>query len=98
LDVNKGDQFNFRLNKDGGLPSNSAEALPRENFIALVDGVENQLRMLGEQIFSGAASVDPYRKGKSTPCEYCDYRPVCRIDEWTHEYRSLSATEEKATE
>lgn len=98
LDVNKGDQFNFKLNKDGGLPSNSSEALPRENFIALVDGVENQLRMLGEQIFSGSAAVDPYRKGKNTPCEYCDYRPVCRIDEWTHEYRSLTGVEEKAIE
>ena len=97
-DIPEGDQFKYKLNKKDGLPSKNSEALPRENFVALVDGVENQLRMLGEHIFSGSAAVDPYRKGKSTPCEYCDYRPVCRIDEWTHEYRSLSAAEEKATE
>jgi ATP-dependent helicase/nuclease subunit B len=90
-DVNKGDQFNFRLNKDGGLPSNSAEALPRENFEALLDGVETKLRVLGGQIFSGAAAVDPYRKGTLTPCEYCDYRAACRIDGWTHEWRVLRA-------
>ncbi len=90
-DVNKGDQFNFRLNKDGGLPSNSAEALPRENFEALLDGVETKLRELGGQIFSGAAAVDPYRKGTLTPCEYCDYRAACRIDGWTHEWRVLRA-------
>jgi len=96
-DVNKGDQFNFRLNKDGSLPSNSAEAIPGKEFTRLLDQVEEQLRALGEQIFSGAAAVDPYRKGQQTPCEYCDYRAACRIDEWTHEWRVLraAATEEK---
>jgi ATP-dependent helicase/nuclease subunit B len=94
--VSKGDQFNFRLNKDGSLPSNAAEALPRENFNALVDGVESKLRELGKQVFSGAAAVDPYRKGTEKPCEYCDYRAACRIDEWTHEWRILRATETDA--
>ena len=92
-EVSKGDQFNFRLNKGGELPSNSAEALPREQFEALLDGVENKLRELGEQIFSGAAAVDPYRKGTQTPCQYCDYRAACRIDGWTHEWRVLAAAE-----
>jgi ATP-dependent helicase/nuclease subunit B len=92
-EVGKGDQFNFRLNKDGRLPSNSAEALPRENFEALLDGVESKLRELGGQIFAGAAAVDPYRKGAQTPCEYCDYRAACRLDEWTHAWRVLRATE-----
>jgi ATP-dependent helicase/nuclease subunit B len=91
LDVSKGDQFNFRLNKDGGLPANSPEALPRDNFNALLDGVEATLRELGGQIFSGAAEVDPYRKGGTTACDYCDYRAACRIDEWTHEWRVLRA-------
>ena len=92
-DVSKGDQFNFRLNKDGELPSNSAEALPRENFEALLAGVEGKLRELGGQIFLGAAAVDPYRKGGTTACDYCDYRAACRIDPWTHEWRVLRATE-----
>jgi ATP-dependent helicase/nuclease subunit B len=97
-EVDKGDQFNFRLNKAGQLPSNSAEALPREQFLALVDGVETTLRQLGEKIFSGMAAVDPYRRGTQTPCEYCDYRAVCRLDEWTHEWRQLRAEKnEEAT-
>ena len=92
-EVGKGDQFNFRLNKDGRLPSNSAEAMPRENFDALLDGVESKLRKLGGQIFSGAAAVDPYRKGSTTACDYCDYRAACRIDPWTHEWRVLRSAE-----
>jgi ATP-dependent helicase/nuclease subunit B len=87
--VSRGDQFNFRLKNNGELYAGSAEALPRENFAALLDGVENQLCELGCRIFSGAAAVDPYCQGTQTPCEYCDYRAACRIDEWTHAWRSL---------
>ena len=93
-DVTKGDQFNFRLNKDGSLPSNSTEAISGKEFTGLLDQVEEQLRSLGGQIFSGMAAVDPYRKGTQTPCEYCDYRAACRIDEWTHQWRVLRAAEQ----
>jgi ATP-dependent helicase/nuclease subunit B len=87
--VSRGDQFNFRLKNNGELYAGSAEALPRANFEELLDGVENQLRELGGRIFSGAAAVDPYCQGTQTPCEYCDYRAACRIDEWTHPWRVL---------
>jgi ATP-dependent helicase/DNAse subunit B len=85
------DQFNYQLNKDGSLRSNSAEALSCKEFTALLDQVEEQLRTLGQRIFSGAAEVDPYRKGTATACDFCDYQAVCRIDGWTHEWRMLRA-------
>jgi len=90
------DQFNYQLNKDGTVRSNSAEALPGAEFAALLDLVEEQLRALGRGIFSGSAAVDPYRKGAATPCEFCDYRAVCRLDAWTHEFRELRAAEKAA--
>jgi ATP-dependent helicase/nuclease subunit B len=85
------DQFNYQLNNDGTVRSNSSEALSCKEFAALLDQVEAQLRTLGERIFSGAAAVAPYRKGTATACDYCDYRAVCRIDGWTHEFRELRA-------
>ncbi|HEY5233126.1 MAG TPA: PD-(D/E)XK nuclease family protein [Verrucomicrobiae bacterium] len=88
------DQFNYRLNSDGSLRKGSVEAMPRAEFEKLLDGVETQLREMGGQIFSGAAQVDPYRKGKQTPCEFCDYQAACRIDRWTHPYRVLRAMKE----
>ncbi|MGA2244891.1 MAG: PD-(D/E)XK nuclease family protein [Verrucomicrobiota bacterium] len=89
------DQFNYGLNTDGQVRSNSTEALAGREFIGLLDQVEAQLRRIGEQIFAGAASVDPYRKGAVTACDYCDYRAVCRIDDWTHEFRELRAMEKE---
>jgi ATP-dependent helicase/nuclease subunit B len=91
------DQFNYQLNKDGSVRSNSAEALSGGEFVALLDQVEAQLRTLGEKIYSGAAGVDPYRKGSQTACDYCEYRAACRIDEWSHEFRELRATEKSAS-
>jgi ATP-dependent helicase/nuclease subunit B len=92
--ANMADQFNYRRNNDGSLRKGLVEAMPRLEFERLLDGVETQLREMGERIFSGAAQVDPYRKGKQTPCEFCDYQSVCRIDKWTHPYRILRAGSE----
>ena len=96
-DVSKGDQFNFRLNKGGELPSNSTEAISCKEFTGLLDQIEEQLRSLGGQIFSGATAVDPYRKGGATACDFCDYRAACRIDPWTHVWRNLRSTETNET-
>jgi ATP-dependent helicase/nuclease subunit B len=85
------DQFNYRLNQDGSLRKGSTEALPHAEFEKLLDRVEMQLHEMGRAIFSGKASVDPYRKGGETACKYCDYRAVCRIDPWTHRYHVLRA-------
>jgi hypothetical protein len=86
------DQFNYRLNQDGSLRKGLTEALPHAEFESLLDHVEIQLREMGRAIFSGKTSVDPYRKGSETPCKYCDYRAVCRIDPWTHRYRVLRSS------
>jgi ATP-dependent helicase/nuclease subunit B len=85
------DQFYYKRNQDGSLHKGMAEAMPRADFEALLDRVEGQLRRMGNEIFSGMAHLDPYRKGQETPCEYCDYRGACRIDPWTHRYRTLTA-------
>jgi len=91
-DAATGDQFNYRRNRDGLLHRGSVEALPRGEFEGLLDRVETQLTEMGRSIFAGVARVDPYRKGSETPCEFCDYRAVCRIDPGTHRYRMLRAT------
>jgi ATP-dependent helicase/nuclease subunit B len=85
------DQFNYRLNKDGSVRSDSVEALPRAEFEKMLDRVEAQLTEMGRAIFSGETKVDPYRKGSATACEFCDYRAACRIDPWRHQWRVLRA-------
>ena len=59
---------------------------------------EQMMKQMGEQIFSGAASVHPFRKGSLTACAYCDYRAICRFDPWTQSYRVLRRKEEATEE
>jgi ATP-dependent helicase/nuclease subunit B len=87
----RGDQFGFRLKKDGKLHAKSTDPVPSPVFHALLGGVEQQLVGMGNAIFAGDISVNPYRHANKTPCDYCDYAPVCRIDRWTHEFRTLPA-------
>jgi ATP-dependent helicase/nuclease subunit B len=94
-DAKSGDQFNYRVNKDGSISSNSREALPPDKFLALLDGVETALQQMGREIYQGVARVDPFRKGAFTACDHCEYSSVCRIDPWTHQYRMLDKTSEE---
>jgi ATP-dependent helicase/nuclease subunit B len=90
LDAAKaGDQFKYSIRKDGVPDSRSADPMEPAQFLALLDAVETRLRNFGERIFAGEAAVAPYRRNTDTPCTFCDYRPICRIDPWTHQYRSL---------
>lgn len=94
--ASRGDQFCYRLTKDGHLHANSLEALPSSEFQALLDQVERQLCEMGRRIYAGAAELDPYRKRNQTPCEHCDYAQVCRIDPWTHAFRVLKPSSRAA--
>jgi ATP-dependent helicase/nuclease subunit B len=89
-----GEQFNYRITKDGDLHRNSRECLSTAEFLELLDTVEANLKKMAAEIFSGRAAVSPYRKGFATACDQCEYRSICRIDPWTHRYRLLKMIED----
>ena len=93
--LEKGDQFNFALTKKGEIHGRCVEPLEPAEFRQMLDVVETRLREMGEAIFRGEALVNPYRQGSDTPCGYCEYRSICRIDPWTHSYRALRAPSPK---
>ncbi len=87
--VPKGDQFKYAKLKNGDFAKRGNEALPAAEFNALQLKIEGHLREYGRQIFGGEASVSPFRIGPTTACDYCEFRPVCRFDPWTQQYRDL---------
>jgi len=82
-------QFNYALTNDGKPNRRFADLLEADEFKGLLDRVEGLLREMGQRIFTGDASVDPYRKGTEVACDFCDSRAICRIDRWTHPFRVL---------
>lgn len=89
-DVLEGNQFEYRLSKRDGLPTkNNPDMLASAAFSSLLDNIESVLKSMGERIYAGAAEVSPFQKGQLVACNQCDYQAVCRIDRWTHKFRTL---------
>jgi ATP-dependent helicase/nuclease subunit B len=85
----RGDQFRYAKNQDGALSARGNDALPAAEFKALCEKIEAHLRGYAGRIFAGEAAVSPFRIGRQTACDQCDFRAVCRFDPWTQPYRTL---------
>ena len=88
-DATQGDQFNYRLTKAGQVNRSCREAMTTSDFDALLDSIEAHLIGMGRRIYEGTAEVAPFRKGATVACDQCVYQAICRIEPWTHRYRSL---------
>jgi ATP-dependent helicase/nuclease subunit B len=89
-----GDQFFYQITPAGKLDGRRREPMNPQPFHALLEAVDAQIRNFGVRILEGDTAVAPYRHGAKTPCDYCDYAPICRIDPWTHHYRRLETMPE----
>jgi len=93
--------YNFYVNKEGQPYSfyNSSGALKPDDFQALLDYTEQRIKKLMTDLAAGCISITPYRIGTSSPCSWCDYRPLCRFDWQINDYNILeSCNKEKAIE
>ncbi|MEI7732181.1 MAG: PD-(D/E)XK nuclease family protein [Verrucomicrobiota bacterium] len=89
----QGDQFNYRLKQDGTLYKTSKDPMLPGQFTEFLDMVEDNLKRMGREIFTGKAAVSPYKKGGKTACEYCLFKTACRFDSWNQSFRELRASE-----
>lgn len=65
--------------KDGTFSSRSQVADDGQ-WSALRSSVRSQIRRIGKRIASGDVAINPYKLDKRSPCQFCEYRPVCHID------------------
>ena len=55
--------------------------LSEEEFANMTDYVERLAVSIGERIFNGDKSINPMQSDNKNACEYCAYKPICRLDE-----------------
>lgn len=65
--------------KDGTFSARSQVADPGQ-WNVLRKSVRGSIRTIGRRIADGDVSIAPYRMDKRSPCERCEYRPVCQFD------------------
>jgi len=90
------DLLGLKLKKDGAF-TKGASVLSEEEFTLLSSYLHRWFRQTGEEILDGTISLSPYRRGKSTGCQYCSYKPVCHFDPYLPEnrYRDLPALKQE---
>jgi ATP-dependent helicase/nuclease subunit B len=67
------------IKKDGTLSSKTHGAT-YEEFDVLRKYVKSTIKDLCEEMLSGNIMIKPYKKNKSTSCEYCKYSAICQFD------------------
>jgi ATP-dependent helicase/nuclease subunit B len=65
-------------------------ALRPAEFESLLKFARQKIIQTAKQIVSGCIDITPYRLGGKSPCEYCDYRAVCKFDWQINHYNPLA--------
>lgn len=66
--------------KDGEVQAGRSSVANRERFERLSQFVHRRLKESGREILDGEISVQPYKNGQHTACDYCPYHAVCGFD------------------
>ncbi|MUT66664.1 helicase-exonuclease AddAB subunit AddB [Paenibacillus sp. NEAU-GSW1] len=67
------------LKRDGGFYSSSS-VVNEQQWDTLRGSVRRTIARIGNDIGCGKVSIEPYRLGTKSPCQFCDYKPVCHFD------------------
>ena len=92
-EIEKESQVSPVAMKDGFVTEARSSVASRERFQDLRQYVREKLRAAGREILDGTVSVNPYKQGSRTGCDYCPYHAVCGFDKKTagYGYRRLKA-------
>jgi ATP-dependent helicase/nuclease subunit B len=84
--------YNFYVTKEGDPYGkyNSYGALKPADFERFLAFGSRKITDITGQITSGKITALPYRLGTDSPCEQCEYKPVCRFDWQINNYNLLA--------
>jgi ATP-dependent helicase/nuclease subunit B len=73
--------LSLRTVADGTIHStDKANLLSDEQWQQLRVFTREKMKEIGGRIISGKNAIQPYKLKGATPCEYCDFKPVCQFD------------------
>ena len=78
----------------------NAMGLSSANIEKVTRFVRDTAKELTEKIYDGDISINPYKEGMSTSCDYCKYNSVCTFSkqEFNNSYRKLKKYEKGGKE
>ena len=67
-------------NKSGKLSERGGNPITEEDFNNLQNQVRKTIREISNEILKGKIDIKPFKNGKKTACEYCQYKSICRFN------------------
>lgn len=91
LETGYSDLLPLALKRDGSFYSSSS-VVTQDQWTALRRSVRSMISRIGCSILEGDVSIEPYRLGGKSPCQFCDYKALCQFDSQFegNAYRKLS--------
>ena len=79
------------LTTSGTINEKWTNGVKSEEFKILQEYIYQTIKEIADEIFSGKIDVKPYNKKGKTPCEYCEYKPICgfNVKENHNEYKYI---------
>ena len=65
------------LTASGTVNEKWTNGVKKEEFKILQDYIYKTIKDIAREILSGKIDMKPYYKKGKTPCEYCEYKPIC---------------------
>ena len=65
------------LTASGTVNEKWTNGVKKEEFKILQDYIYKTIKDIAKEILSGKIDMKPYYKKGKTPCEYCEYKPIC---------------------
>lgn len=88
--------MDITLKKDG--IASHTKGLEIEEFNVVSKFVSKKAKDISENIYSGAIDISPYKYDSRKPCDYCDFKSICKFDESFeyNNYRLLRKLEDES--
>ncbi len=65
---------------DGSLGARNASLVSTQELLQLSDFVRGKMVEIGESMISGNIEMNPEKGEKNSPCNFCDYKSICRFE------------------
>lgn len=80
MDQKTGEVTRVRYKNDGEPHANVTCLVSSEELEQISKFVKNKITEIGNQIVNGNIHMNPEKGDKTGPCQYCDYRSICRFE------------------
>lgn len=80
MDGSTGEVTPVNYKSDGSLGARNASLVTTEELVRISEFVREKMIDIGEDMIRGNIAMNPEKGEHNSPCNYCDYKSICRFE------------------